>query len=154
MKLTGPKIFSAIVTSVVIILIIIALVLVGSPTNERLRRFDEQRTQELQQIRFSALETFYHENGRLPESLDAARAATPIPGETFLDPVTQEPYEYTRVSTSTYKLCAVFDMPSRDEVAKIDPFWTHDAGRTCFNINALSRSESDIRFAPFPVEKY
>lgn len=148
MKFSGVKLFSIIVTTVIVGLIIIALILVGSPEDERQRRFDEQRIQDLQQIRFNAIDAFYRENERLPDSLEETRAATPMPGITFLDPVTEELYQYTRVSSSTYELCAIFDMPSEAETIKYDPFWEHGADHTCFTLDIRSRSESPVRSVP------
>jgi hypothetical protein len=155
MKISGVKLFSIIVTAVIVVLIVIALFLVGSPENERQRRFDEQRIQDLQQIRFNSIDAFYRENERLPDSLQETRAATPMRGMAFLDPVTEDPYEYTRVSSSTYELCAVFDMPSESEMIKSDPFWEHGAGHTCFTLDIQSRSESPMRSVPvMPREEY
>jgi hypothetical protein len=48
------------------------------------------------------------------------------------DPVTGAPYEYAARGPEQYTLCAVFAGGSADEA----DFWSHGAGRQCFEMVA------------------
>jgi hypothetical protein len=55
-----------------------------------------------------------------------------------VDPVSDEPYEYRTTGPLEFELCAVFDRPSRPELA--GDFWFHDAGRRCFAFEVTERT--------------
>jgi len=155
MKITGIKLFSIIISTIIVIIVIVALFLVGSPKQERLKRFDEQRLQNLQEIRFVAIDQFYQDNRRLPDALQEMYSTNQMSGITFLDPVSKESYGYTRINENTYELCTVFDMPSDSEMIKYDPFWEHGSGPTCFTISVQLRSEQNVRPSPaVPMKEY
>jgi hypothetical protein len=114
-----------------------------------MRRFDDQRVQDLQQVSY-AVESFWNQNQHLPKTLDELMQGPPqYSGFSIQDPKTQVPYEYRILSASTYELCAVFETDAQTITAKtpqpmpayappgfVQPpaFWQHGIGRTCFPV--------------------
>lgn len=134
----------------VILLVALAVVggffIVGSPQEERLRRFDQRRVNDLQVIQ-SQIINYWTKKSQLPENLvaltdDISGFVTPI------DPETGEEYLYEIKDTNnlTFSLCANFARPSFGSLN--DPYlrekypvsfnviyeqnWQHDAGLVCF----------------------
>ena len=100
------------------------LLITGSPAEQRLRRADEQRVAELRQLASTA-EFRWNREQRLP-SVDLPT-----------DPATGEPYDYRVTGPRQFEVCATFDRPSRSELA--GDFWSHEAGRRCFQFNVTDR---------------
>jgi hypothetical protein len=109
------------------------LVMIGSPGEARLRRFDERRVADLRQIsRSVALYWTVHE--ALPESLaqlaDLGGVTVPVG-----DPSTGAPYSYRVLDPARYELCAVFDRAVEELAPRsTDEFWSHSEGRQCFEL--------------------
>ena len=109
--------------------------IIGSPQEQRLRRFDERRVQDLQIIQ-SEIIHYRQLKERLPETLEALRDdirgfAPPR------DPKNGEPYEYAPTGPLSFSLCAVFDV-SAESPSPGGPYyetqnWNHDAGSFCFD---------------------
>lgn len=126
------------------ILILVAVVsgffIVGSPTTGRLRRFDQQRINDLQNIQYQII-NYWQSKTALPKQLSDLNDT--ISG--FIEPLDPEkgqPYEYNIKGETTFELCAVFNQAGKTEeannvltmpapVAKQNN-WQHDIGRTCF----------------------
>ncbi len=127
--------------------------LAGSPGNARLRAFDERRLGDLQaidgEIRRIAVERDGdrrpHLARPLPETLDAVVAAAEWQRPDVRDPETGEPYGYEIVDGARYRLCATFRF-ARDE--RFNPLWNHEAGRHCFELDALDDGSGPLRVAP------
>lgn len=126
--------------AVAVLAIGVGLYMSGSPTRARAQRYDQQRTNDLQQISY-ALDQYWMTKSSLPTTLEdllAARDQYYI--SSLRDPRTQEMYEYrqlTLTGTGSYELCAVFETETGTSSAGLtrpmDPlFWQHGAGRTCF----------------------
>jgi hypothetical protein len=100
----------------------------GPPSEERTRRLDERRVEDLQQIALS-VSLYNTRHQRLPVSLTELSAE---PGLTLRsrDPVTGEQYGYSTLDSARYELCAIFDRESTERRAEI--FWSHGGGRHCF----------------------
>lgn len=124
---------------------------VGSPREERLRRFDERRIDDLQMIQ-SEIVNFWQAKGVLPKTLDVLNddirgVAVPRDPETGLE------YEYSIKGELTFELCAKFNLPSRQEgqdlvlstrstqpspdyISRPNYYgpesWQHEAGLACF----------------------
>jgi hypothetical protein len=131
----------------VIVLVSIAVLggffVVGSPQEERLRRFDERRVNDLQSIQWQII-NYWQAKAELPESLDVLR--DDIKGYVSpIDPATGDSYEYNVLDGLSFELCAMFDIANYDpsgftETLSVkEPFgilpmesWDHDAGRYCF----------------------
>jgi hypothetical protein len=120
---------AALATIVVVGAIAAAMFVLGSPADERSRRLDQRRVDDLSSIAQRA-DLFWTRNGRLPVSLDELRQA-PGGSITIADPVSKHAYEY-RPSQNTFELCAVFERPSHESAPDRDTFWSHGAGRQCF----------------------
>lgn len=160
--------FTSAVVALVLIVVGVGLYLAGSPNTERLRRFDDQRVQALENIA-GTVDNFYLQENRLPNSLDELTIPTTqksgYTGQkpysyyiyTSKDPRTGAPYEYRPVDTKIYEVCADFDQEkinpdqNNGEYPRV-PYpaypvdsgsvfpWKHGVGRTCFSLNAEVRT--------------
>ena len=117
--------------------------IVGSPKQERLRRFDEERVNHLSTIQSEVI-SYWQRKNDLPETLDALK--NDITG--FVspqDPETYIAYEYRRVGSLSFELCATFALasppqnPKTPKAIEAYPYrgpyqqnWEHGQGRTCF----------------------
>jgi len=142
------RLFGSIAMVVIGAAIIWGFVLVGSPISARLRRFDDQRLEDLQAIEREVeqlcVEREFRE-GRmrktwkapLPTTLDEVAEKTRGTRYTTLDvtdPETGAAYEYKVTGQTTYELCATFGLVRE---YKTDMFWNHPAGPHCFTIDAM-----------------
>ncbi|MDP3994071.1 MAG: hypothetical protein U1C57_00945 [Candidatus Doudnabacteria bacterium] len=141
------KFFVYTIIAVVAAAVIAGFFVVGSPQEERLRRFDEMRVQNLQFIQ-SEIIYFWQNKNHLPASLDDLRddiRGISIPR----DPQTGESYGYQTKGSANFELCANFARAGRFENAPASGIqksvpagigyspggygnWQHDAGRVCF----------------------
>lgn len=140
MRFTRNQLFAGGVSLAVTAAVIVGLMIAGSPSAERMRRADEQRVRDLQQISFS-IDVYWDRNGTLPTSLaDLARSPdTYLPSIT--DPKTGIAYEYRPRTDGEYHLCATFETDSEsgpDQPAVPQPagFWTHGIGERCYPLEA------------------
>ncbi len=110
----------------------------GSPQNQRLARFDNQKVNDMQMIQ-GQLVNYWQQKGALPSTLDVLND----PISSFMvpkDPQTGQSYEYHLTGSYAFQLCTLFNrssivspaisMPSPDFVANN---WQHSAGRVCFD---------------------
>jgi len=107
------------------------LVILGPPSEARVRRLDQKRVGDLQGIR-SSVAIFRMRHERFPVSLDEL---TPEDGLAISsrDPETMQPYEYRPVDLEKFELCAVFARTSSADANPVGgDFWSHGAGRRCF----------------------
>lgn len=115
------------VGTVVVGAVIAGLMVLGSPAEERERRMDQRRVEQLEELS-RVVDVYRAEHEKLPPSLDQLeRDGRPAPGTR--DPGTQQPYEYRVLEAEKYELCAQFQQASRTV-----GFWRHDAGRQCFTL--------------------
>lgn len=131
---TTGKIFAW--ASLVIVLgsLIWAFVVIGSPMQERSRRFDDQRIQHLNEIQ-SRIINHWQAKGALPSKLSDSEDS--IYGNKIpIDPETSEQYEYKVTGQYGFELCAKFNLESMngDKSAYYygSESWKHGAGRVCF----------------------
>jgi hypothetical protein len=142
-----PSKFLAILAAVVVFGGIVAgFFIIGTPGQERLRRFDERRVNDLQQVQ-SKIISYWQKKDRLPKSFidlkDDIRGFAPPK-----DPQTSEPYEYNILGDLKFELCATFNAarpssknsPQYDDgpyyEGYADPYsqnWDHGKGRVCFS---------------------
>jgi hypothetical protein len=123
-----------IVTLLVAAAVITGLVLAGSPSEERFRRYDQERISDLQQIQSSVIETYDTQYGHLPQTLEEAMKRSPVSPEFFVDPETKQPYSYSVLSSESYQLCATFSLPSSAQTDPVSAMWEHPAGSACFTL--------------------
>lgn len=130
--LSGRTLLGAFIAVLAVVAIGVALRQVGSPAEARLRRLDERRVSDLDEIAGS-LDRFWTASQRLPASLEeAARGGgASVPR----DPETGEPYAYRAVDDRRYEICATFARSSNEVPAMHQPpFRAHASGRQCFTI--------------------
>jgi hypothetical protein len=141
MIINGQKIFVWSVISVMAVAVVVGLFLSGSPTQERARRFDEQRVADLQQIA-AAVDQYSSNKANIepmiPPSLITLTGLREVYVRSIHDPSTNEPYGYNPLTKTTYQLCATFETDSsKDPNLAMDTgntFWLHGAGLKCFDL--------------------
>ena len=122
--------------AVVLATLVAALWVMDSPAQQREKRLDARRVNDLQQIE-NQVDAWALSHTALPASLAELKAQ---PGVAFTDtdPTTGAAYEYSVISARGYRLCAVFSTDSaKDERPRGDygvtgTRWVHPAGRHCF----------------------
>ena len=123
------RVVSCTTSCVVALVLIISIVISGSPSEQRLIRLDERRVENL--VRLSAaFDDYWEERDSLPEEISElldGRRLSRMP----TDPQTALAYEYERLDHDTYQLCATFDRPSPTQ--RGEAFWVHDAGLHCYS---------------------
>ena len=128
--------FVYIISGVIAATIIGGFFLVGSPKEERLFQFDQQRVSDLQNIQ-SQIINYWQRKVRLPETLNNLKddiAGFQIP----VDPQTGASYEYSVNGPESFELCATFNRPSPTQVKspsipmELGQNWDYKEGRICF----------------------
>lgn len=122
--------------------VVAGFIYAGSPTEERLRRIDMQRVNDLQMMQ-SEVVNYWQAKEALPESIEAL--SNSIRGYAMpVDPESAEPYEYEAVGPLQFRLCASFSAPSDDVGASsraiprplgdgyLNESWAHEGGYGCF----------------------
>lgn len=138
-----PK-HSAIASSVVIVGAIVAsFLIVGSPSQQRATRMDEQRVWNLQSIQSEVL-NYWIEKEELPTTLQDLE--NPFTGfQIPVDPNSGESYTFTVKGDLEFEVCATFEtVVTGDQNKNVYPvmmygyrdaasdIWTHGIGTTCF----------------------
>ncbi len=142
MKANGPStplgaggLLLAAAIIIVVSAVVAGVLVLRTPGEERARRVDERRIQDLQSIQ-KAVELRWTGQRTLPATLaELVQQTMPPPAER--DPVSGMPYEYRAVSDREYEVCASFAeaSPGLRERQPRD-FWSHGAGRGCFRLEA------------------
>jgi len=120
--------------------------IMGSPFTLRMKRFDERRVNDLQNIQYQVV-NFYQRKGNLPNGL--LELEDPISGFNIpLDPASAASYGYEKVSDINFKLCADFSLAndlkidSKGATRPVPIFlgedylnenWQHEKGAVCFD---------------------
>lgn len=137
--------------------IISGFFIMGSPSQVRLYRFDDQKVSDLQNIQWQIV-NFWQQKEQLPVSLD--ELVDPISGWMYpRDPQTETIYRYEKTGNLTFRLCATFNadslMSDRTPNVALTPYvngvetdnWLHKTGETCFD-----RTIDPERYPPFNKE--
>ncbi len=142
MRSKTPKILAWTLSLVVLTSIISGFFIIGTPGEQRARRFDDQRISDLQMLQSQIINHWIRKE-ELPQNLNELEDS--ISG--FVapqDPETDLVYEYIVIDSLSFELCATFKTSSKDfgvssRVSKpfysYDSFqqhWDHEAERTCF----------------------
>ena len=134
-KLSRPQVLGGLVTVVVIAAVAMGIFLIGSPAEERVRRLDERRVQDLANIA-RAVDLYWTRHASLPPSLEEL-LKEPGGNVRSTDPSTSDLYEYRPLETQAYELCARFEHDSQQAGGPTgDGFWSHGTGRQCFRRDA------------------
>jgi hypothetical protein len=144
----GPRVVFAVVATVLVLAAIAAgMLALGSPSEQRARRLDDRRLEDLRSLA-GAIEDHWSEHRELPRSLDELPAAFESSRH---DPETGEGYEYSVGAENRYRLCATFSRDATVEQRRPPPgvghldveFWTHGAGRECFDVEARDHGQRE-----------
>jgi len=129
----------------VLIVVVGAFFVIGSPTSARLIQFDQQKVSDLQNIQYQIV-AYWQGKEKLPANLydlDNSISGFTVP----IDPQTKLAYEYNikDLASLSFELCAVFNKPSQNNqniADKTMPItgitdsynqnWDHDTGSVCF----------------------
>jgi hypothetical protein len=123
--------------------------IMGTPSQIREMRLDDQRIQDLQNIQWQVI-NYWQQHESLPATIDDLN--DPLANwQAPADPVTKEPYTYTRTSPLDFQLCATFAALGDSSANAYGPnpgdttleTWQHDAGTQCFD-----RSIDPERYPP------
>ena len=129
------------------LVVITALVMLGTPSRARERRMDELRTSDLAQLTV-AIDGYWAKRAALPPLLDSlvsGRQLDRLP----TDPETSAHYKYVVSGERAYRLCATFAQStdttlssgrgeSSSEIAHQS--WRHGRGESCFDLAAQQRT--------------
>lgn len=154
------RLFAIGVSALVALAVLYGFYLAGSPQTQRMRKFDEQRTQHLQTMYYQ-VRNFWETRNGLPATLDDLKKLDPF-AEIPRDPESDAPYEYRITGENTYELCATFSLSNAADAKKggvpapvrepfgqfdgLDRLLNHSAGRNCFPIE-LVRVPKDVKDA-------
>lgn len=115
--------------------------IIGSPFTERIRKIDQMRVQDLQNIQNTIIYSYWRLKGKLPEKLsdledDISGFKAPKDSETG------GVYEYRMTGPRSFELCAMFQLESVPESVGDKSMyyygnapnenWKHAKGRVCF----------------------
>ena len=142
--MSGPRrtVFAVAASVVVLGAVVAGMVALGSPTEQRARRLDQRRLDDLRALRAAS-------STRGRQASDYRKRWTSYPRDSpqsTRDPETAEPYEYSVRSEKRYQLCATFERDNRAQAerpsAGLDhihvSIWTHGAGRNCFELEPVA----------------
>lgn len=147
--MSGKKIFISAIVLVIAAAVAAGLFLSGSPERERMRRFDQERLNDLSQISY-AIDSYRNQEKKLPATLEELKTKRDLYVRSLKDPRTAKPYEYSATATSTYQLCASFETDSDAELARTlaqrpdiegQDFWKHPIGRKCYELEVRINPE-------------
>ena len=135
-RLSKNILIAWILAGVVVAAIVIGVILLDSPAQERLNRLDDRRVSDWRELSF-AVHVKWTREGRLPSSLEELSIEERIVRE-LADPVTGDAYEYRVVDEDTYELCAVFEgeIDAGEHDIPYEYLWFHGPGRQCFELKA------------------
>src|SRR3989344_648263 len=148
--------------ALVVTSIVSGFLIIGSPWQARLYRFDEEKIYALPNIQ-SQVVSYWQAKERLPLSL--AELNDPIGGFIVpVDPQTTAPYTYEKIGDLSLKLCATFNAPTQNygmggETMARTPtpygkpdiqndVWYHAEGEECFE-----RTIDPALYPPYPKTK-
>ena len=109
----------------------------GSPGHQRAVQLDEGRIDDLRSL--SARIDERHGGPKGPHGLPVRLASADRPSrgdgsDGARDPVSGQPYGYTREDAGHYRLCATFANAVK-AADQNDGYWPHPAGRTCWRFD-------------------
>lgn len=131
----------------IILTIAAGMLIIGTPNQVRLYRFDDQKVSDLQNIQ-SQIINYWQQEGTLPPSLSSLNDS--INGFTVpSDGQTGGSYSYQILGTYSFELCANFNAPTQSDSPSLNSYsqpmpagtygadltlsdWYHVAGQSCF----------------------
>ena len=134
MKASTLRTTMAVAVAVVVAAVVVAgFMVMGSPSEARLRRLDERRIGHLRQIARSVA-LFWTVNDDLPGSLGQLSDVGGV-AETPTDPESGKLYRYRVIDSVRYELCAEFAGSTEGRALRpAEKLWSHARGRQCFEL--------------------
>ncbi len=144
----APQLRAVVISTVVLVLATLAagFIIMGSPAQVRLYRFDDQKVSDLQEMQWQ-VQNYLDQKGSMPQTTSDLN--DPMLGYIVpTDPQTNAPYEYQKTGDLSFKLCATFNAETWGDGANkalsvpVGPYgpistanqnWYHTAGHVCFN---------------------
>ncbi len=133
--------FQSVIVAIMALAVVFGFYTAGSPQNQRLIRFDDQKVSDLQMIQDRLVYTYWQQKGALPTAL--AQLNDPISGFAVpTDPQSGQAFEYHSTGVTSFQLCAVFNKASEGSSSSTSPVarpdigynnWQHGEGRVCFD---------------------
>lgn len=155
--MTRINIIERSIIAFVIAVIMVGVILAGSPQSSRNLRADQERSDRLQQLSYD-IASHYEITGELPEVL---QEVTNIDVVRYQDPETGEPFGYERVSPSKYFVCATFATNADGAASPYYDYgpmpkdggslfsergnvFTHDSGYQCFTFALKENASANV----------
>ncbi len=132
----GRVVWRVVSVLIVVVSVIWAFSVLGSPRTQRLYKYDEAKVSDIMNID-NAVQSYFGNKGVLPK--DFVELSTINYYVNKIDSQNQKSYEYVVTGKNTYELCADFNKSSSDQTNIRDtypyggPSWTHPVGRYCFS---------------------
>lgn len=107
----------------------------GSPFETRARKFDQTRVSDISSVK-NKIESYYRTNKKLPEKLSDLTLSS-YEKDNIRDPETNQEYEYSTISSTSYKICAIFSTASdknKDPYSYYGDSYVHPKGNYCFDL--------------------
>ena len=111
-------IYIIILVSVISSILIYTFTFLDSPTLSRQKTLDNTRRSDLMSLD-SYVQNYYSVNSKLPTSIQDLSSLGSYATTNIYDPATHNPYNYSVVSPTSYKLCATFDLDYTDSGTSI-----------------------------------
>jgi len=136
-KSKAPKMLAWVLASVVLASIIWGFFIIGTPQEQRQRRFDDERVSDLQMLQDRII-NYWAQKEVLPQNLsdlEDSISGFAVPQ----DPETEMSYKYNVMGELAFELCADFKTSS-EGLGSVKSYyygsfqqnWEHEAERTCF----------------------
>jgi len=119
--------------------LVLALWIAGNPFNQRLIRLDKQRISDLRSLQ-GAISRFHNKEKRLPKNLSELKDSPDTYVDRTCDSITKIPYVYKPIDKTSYRLGAVFDLPTPKSENNVvlgrsrDGFYEHGSGLQTFDL--------------------
>jgi hypothetical protein len=143
----------------VLLSVLSGFLIIGTPGELRLLRYDEEKVADLQNIQYQVVD-YWQRKQALPQSLNELNDS--ISGFAVpMDSQTGAAYTYKVTGKNAFSLCATFNLPTRDTRGQgaymvrdmsypgfpMEENWQHEAGETCYE-----RTIDPERYPPYPVK--
>ena len=140
----GVRILGSVVIAAVIAALVAAMVILGPPSQQRKRKLDQRRIQDLMNIE-QTVNSYWQRHKTLPPDL-VTLSHEPGFRPPMADPERGSAYEFKATGTDSFRLCAEFSFDSTEDpppryYSSNGP-WSHSAGRQCFELR-IQRPDAD-----------
>ena len=138
MRFSSATVFATLASIMVLVGIVAGFIVIGSPSEIRLRRFDEIRIGDLSQISL-AIVSYRNTHDSLPQTLDDLKSSVSAFARIRTKDPMGRPYEYAVKDAISYDLCAEFDRPAEEPTEApgyLSKITKHGQGKECFTLEA------------------